>query len=31
MYLHVLDASDPDAIRAAHADLYERYQRKVFP
>ena len=31
MYLHVLDASDPDAIRAAHADLYERHQRKVLP
>jgi multisubunit Na+/H+ antiporter MnhE subunit len=31
MYLHVLDASDPDSIRAAHAELYDRYQRKVMP
>jgi multisubunit Na+/H+ antiporter MnhE subunit len=31
MYLHVLDATDPDAVRAAHAEVYERYQRKVIP
>jgi multisubunit Na+/H+ antiporter MnhE subunit len=31
MYLHVLDASDPDAVRAAHAELYDRHQRKVIP
>ena len=31
MYLHVLEATDPDSIRAAHAELYERHQRKVVP
>ena len=31
MYLHVLDASDPDAVRASHQDIYERHQRKVVP
>jgi multicomponent Na+:H+ antiporter subunit E len=31
MLFHVLDASDPDAVRARMADFYERYQRKVFP
>jgi multicomponent Na+:H+ antiporter subunit E len=31
MYLHVLDATDPDAVRAAHAQVYERYQRRVIP
>lgn len=31
MYLHVLDARDPDAIREAHREFYERYQRKVLP
>ncbi len=31
MLLHVLDASDPDALRRHHARLYERYQRSVFP
>jgi hypothetical protein len=31
MYLHVLDASDPDAVRAAHAETYDRYQSKVLP
>jgi multisubunit Na+/H+ antiporter MnhE subunit len=29
--LHVLDASDPDAVRDAHEQLYQRYQRRVFP
>jgi len=29
--LHVIDASDPDAIRAAHERFYRRYQRHVFP
>jgi len=28
---HVIDASDPDAIREHHLRFYERYQRKVFP
>lgn len=31
MYLHVLDARDPDAIRAGHRKAYERYQSKVIP
>jgi multisubunit Na+/H+ antiporter MnhE subunit len=31
MYLHVLDASDPDAVRRTHREFYERYQRKVLP
>ncbi|HSK16679.1 MAG TPA: Na+/H+ antiporter subunit E [Gaiellaceae bacterium] len=31
MLFHVLDASDPDAVRARMADFYERHQRKVFP
>jgi multisubunit Na+/H+ antiporter MnhE subunit len=29
--LHVLDASDPDAVRAHEQRFYERYQRAVFP
>lgn len=31
MLLHVIDASDPDAVRAALARFYDRYQRRVFP
>ncbi|MFO7573422.1 MAG: Na+/H+ antiporter subunit E [Gaiellaceae bacterium] len=31
LLMHVLDASDPDAVRAKFADFYERYQRRVFP
>ena len=31
LVIHALDASDPDAIRAHHKELYERYQRKVVP
>lgn len=31
MLLHVLDASDPEAVRAAHERFYQRYQRHVFP
>jgi len=31
LVLHVLDASDPDAIRARHHEFYERHQRKVLP
>lgn len=31
MILHVLDASDPDAVRAAQLASYERLQRRVFP
>jgi multisubunit Na+/H+ antiporter MnhE subunit len=29
--LHVIDASDPEAIRAAHQRFYDRYQRHIFP
>ena len=31
MLLHVIDASDPDQVRATHLRFYERYQRRVFP
>jgi multicomponent Na+:H+ antiporter subunit E len=31
MLMHVIDASDPDAVRRHHEHLYERYQRRVFP
>ena len=31
MLFHALDASDPDAIRAAHERFYRRFQRQVFP
>ncbi len=31
MLVHVIDAADPDLVRADIQDLYYRYQRKVFP
>lgn len=31
MLIHVLDASDPDGVRAAQERFYQRYQRPVFP
>lgn len=31
LLLHVRDASDPDAVRAAQLASYERRQRRVFP
>jgi multisubunit Na+/H+ antiporter MnhE subunit len=31
MYLHVLDARDPDAVRASHQEIYDRHQSKVVP
>ena len=31
MLIHLIDASDPDAFRKDCEDLYQRYQRKVFP
>lgn len=31
MLYHVLDASDPEAVRAQQRAFYERYQRHVFP
>jgi multisubunit Na+/H+ antiporter MnhE subunit len=30
-WLHVLDASDPEGVRRAHQQFYDRYQRRVFP
>jgi multisubunit Na+/H+ antiporter MnhE subunit len=31
MLLHVLDASDPDAVRAEFQEFYRRFQRPIFP
>ncbi|SDQ41459.1 Na+/H+ antiporter subunit E [Quadrisphaera sp. DSM 44207] len=31
LLLHVRDASDPDAVRAAQLDSYRRRQQRVFP
>lgn len=31
MLFHVLDASDPDAVRRRYEDFYRHYQRPVFP
>ena len=31
MLMHVLDASDPDAVREEYEAFYRRYQRHVFP
>jgi len=31
MWVHVLDASDPDEVRRRHDDFYRRYQRGLFP
>lgn len=31
MLLHVIDASDPDAVRESLQRFYDRYQRRVFP
>lgn len=31
LLVHVIDASDPDAVRRRHQHFYERYQRRVFP
>jgi multicomponent Na+:H+ antiporter subunit E len=31
MLIHVLDADDPDAIRARYEHFYERWQKGVFP
>lgn len=31
LLLHVLDATDPEAVRRHHAAFYDRYQRLVFP
>jgi multisubunit Na+/H+ antiporter MnhE subunit len=31
MLVHVIDATDPDAIRAKHEEFYRRHQRGAFP
>lgn len=31
MLIHTIDASDPDQLRASMRDMYERWQRHVFP
>lgn len=31
MLLHVIDARDPDAVRAGQLESYDRRQRRVFP
>ena len=31
MFIHVIDASDPEAVREQHQRFYRRYQRRVFP
>lgn len=31
MLIHVIDASDPDTLRAGFQRFYDRYQRRVFP
>lgn len=31
MLFHVVDATDPDAVRASIDGFYERHQRRVFP
>jgi multicomponent K+:H+ antiporter subunit E/multicomponent Na+:H+ antiporter subunit E len=31
LLLHVIDASDPDAVRARLQRFYDRFQRRVFP
>jgi multisubunit Na+/H+ antiporter MnhE subunit len=31
MLIHVIEASDPDRVRADLETFYQRYQRRVFP
>ena len=31
LIVHLVDASDPDAVRARHQRAYERWQRRVVP
>lgn len=31
MWIHAIDAADPEAIRRSQREFYERYQRRVFP
>lgn len=31
MWIHAIDAADPEAVRREQQEFYERYQKKVFP
>ncbi len=31
MLIHAIDATNPEAVRAAHQHFYDRFQRHVFP
>ncbi len=31
MWIHAIDAADPEAVRRERQEFYERYQRRVFP
>ncbi len=31
MWIHAIDAADPEAVRRGQREFYERYQRRVFP
>jgi multisubunit Na+/H+ antiporter MnhE subunit len=31
MLIHAIDARDPDSVRKAHQDFYDRFQQYVFP
>jgi multisubunit Na+/H+ antiporter MnhE subunit len=31
LVIHVVDASDPEALRGSSSRFYERFQRHVFP
>ena len=31
MLVHAMDAADPEGVRRAHEDFYQKYQRRVFP
>lgn len=31
MWIHAIEAGDPDLIRERHQQFYERYQQRVFP
>lgn len=31
MWIHAMDAGDPDSLRREQQEFYDRYQRKVFP
>ena len=31
MFIHAIDAGDPDEVRREHQEFYDKWQRKVFP